>query len=133
MMKKNLTGSALRLIGFCILLLSLCSGGCGNSPSVEMRRAASSAHLTVELVNVKKVDGQYRYFCGIHNVGSTPFSGSVTVHSVNRKGDTVGGKSFTTSRPLPPGLRMVVYFDQYTGPAEVDGDLGIASLRLTMD
>lgn len=103
------------------------------SPKSEGGVVASSANLKVELVNVKLVDGKYRYFCSIHNAGSTPFSGSLKVESVNRRGEAVGGERFTITTAIEPGLRRVVYLDQHTGPPEVHGDYGITSFRITAE
>ncbi len=131
-MAENNVGSV-RMVRGCLLLLCFWSTACDTSPRRETRIAISPANLTVELINVKFVNGKYRYFCSIHNVGSTAFSGAVKIESVNKKGDTVGGERFTTTTPIEPGLRQVVYLDQHTGPPDVHGDYGVTSFRLTVE
>jgi hypothetical protein len=86
--------------------------------------------MRVELLNVKEVNGKYRYFCRVFNSGNGPFKGEVDIDTVNAKGDAVGGSVFSFDKPIEPGLGRVVYFDQHTGPSEIDGKLGIASVRL---
>jgi hypothetical protein len=124
-------GSA-RLLRLCVFLsLSVWLMGCGGRPGEKPDQ--NQHELSVELVNVKVVDGKYRYFCSIQNIGTTPFSGSVKIESINKKGELVGGEHFTTTTPIEPGLRRVVYFDQNTGPPDVHGDYGIATFRITVE
>jgi hypothetical protein len=118
----------------CCLLGFLWLIACDGHPGRDTRAGKSSlANLTVELISVKFVDGQYRYFCSIHNEGSTPFSGSVRIRSVNKRGEAVGGDRFTTTTPIEPGLRQVVYFDGRTGPPDVHGEYGIVSVRFDVE
>ena len=86
----------------------------GRTPSIE-----------VKSLNVKKIDGQYRYFFSIQNLDGEGYQGSVTISLINAKGEVWPGRNFTSSQTIPAGGGRVVYYDQQTGPPDVHGDYGI--------
>lgn len=87
-----------------------------------------SRDISVTSLIVKKTGGSYRYFFDIRNNDSTEFSGSVAI-KVFGFSSTVpnGGETFSTTKPIQPGLGNYVYVETYTGPTSISGAFGIKS------
>jgi hypothetical protein len=98
-------------------------------PAVPVRNQPVMDIRVTSLI-VKHVGGKYRYFFDIRNYDKTPFSGEVTITLTNQQpGRTNGTETFSTTKPMLPGLGTVVDMDAHTGPPNVHGDAGVVGFR----
>lgn len=91
-------------------------------------------NVTVTSLNVKLVDGKYRYYFDVRNHDTRPFNGSATIGLYNNKQQTSVGpeETFDTTKPMEPTLGSMVYFDINTGPPSVHGEYGITHFKFTI-
>ena len=83
----------------------------------EKREAVESFAIDVESLNVKSIDGTYRYFFRIKNNDQKGFHGQVAIGLLSGWGiipETE--KGFETDKAVDPGRAQVVYIESPVGP-----------------
>jgi len=85
--------------------------------------SVSALKIVVESQIVKAVSGKYRYFFDIRNRSQEAYEGSVTI-TINGKSGPLGRETFSTRKPILPGLGVSVFLDINTGPPRVHGEFG---------
>ncbi|MSR57499.1 MAG: hypothetical protein EXS05_07485 [Planctomycetaceae bacterium] len=85
--------------------------------------------VRVNSLNVKRVDGKFRYFFQIRNHGANPFKGEITISLKRTDGGTTWFETFSTESPMQPDGITVVYTDAHTGPTSEFGEFKITTFR----
>lgn len=83
--------------------------------------------IRVKSLNVKNVDGKFRYFFQIRNHGTEPFHGDVTISLKRTDGSTTWYETFSATEPMQPDGATVVYTDANTGPTSDFGEFKITA------
>ena len=96
-----------------------------------MKPAAQPMEIVVSSQTVKSAGGKYRYFFDIRNQDDQAFSGSVKIELLGKDGRTVYDDTFTTSKPIQPGVGTSQFVEANTGPVSIHGEYGVASFRFT--
>lgn len=101
--------------------------------TTDTPKPAENFNIVVTSQIVKKVDGKHRYFFDIRNKDTKAFKGDVTISLfTNELKNPIAGDTFSTSRPIEPGLGTSVYADASTGPPSLHGENGITKFKYTV-
>ena len=92
------------------------------------------AHLNVELLDVKRVGGKWRYFFRVTNKGKDTFRDSVTIQLKRKDGGTTWYETFDFDKVfIEPNVSKVVFTDVHTGMTEDYGEYKITNFSYEIE
>lgn len=96
-------------------------------------KAVEKYQVNVTSQIVKRVDGKHRYFFDIRNNDTKDFEGDVSITLfAEAYSNALGGDTFSTNRPVEPGLGTSQYIEINSGPEVIYGENGIGKFKYTV-
>lgn len=103
-----------------------------NKPTMEVPQK-KDAKIEITSMVVKKVEGKYRYFFNIKNIGEATFTGDVRINLINAEKTLISGQDFRAKdAPIEVGVNKSVYLNASTGPVSVHGQNGIKQYQFNV-
>lgn len=94
-------------------------------PIQEIVEKKEQPKIVITSTIVKKVEGNYRYFFDIRNMGKKVFSGNVKIILISQNGEVRRDELFSTERQIEPNFGTFVFMEFNTGKPETHGEYGL--------